>query len=201
MRSMETACLLDEPAVSDEELMAGIARGDSQALADLYDRYNSILRALVFRVVHDEAESDDLLQEVFLQLWNQAHLFSAKKGKPLGWIVTLTRRRAIDRLRKRQAYGRAKERFELQADSQPTAWVRNGIDDGIFADEVREILCEKLDALPPLQRKAIELAYYRGMSQREIAAHTNTPLGTIKTRLELGLRKLADSLRGLEDKL
>jgi RNA polymerase sigma-70 factor (ECF subfamily) len=198
---MEAACLLDEPAVSDEELMASIAEGDSQALSDLYDRYNSILRALVFRVVHDEAESDDLLQEVFLQLWNQAHLYSAKKGKPLGWIVTLTRRRAIDRLRKRQAYGRAKERFEMQAEVPQVGWVRSGLEDGIFADEVREILCEKLDALPPFQRQAIELAYYRGMSQRAIAAHTNTPLGTIKTRLELGLRKLADSLRGLEDKL
>src|SRR5437867_379188 len=95
--------------LSDETLMRKIVRHKPDALAELYDRYSGILKAVIMRVIHDEAEAEDLLQEIFLQIWQQAGHYSAEKGKPLGWIVTLTRRRAIDRLRKRQAYTRATE--------------------------------------------------------------------------------------------
>jgi RNA polymerase sigma factor (sigma-70 family) len=84
--------------------MKGIQAGDPDALSQLYDRYNGILKALILRVIHNEAEADDLLQEIFMEIWNQAKNFSEQKGKPLGWMVTLARRRAIDGLRKKQAY-------------------------------------------------------------------------------------------------
>ena len=191
----------EEGGISDEALMSAIARGSSASLATLYDRYSSILKALIIRVVHDDAEADDLLQEVFLQVWQQAQNYSSDKGKPLGWIVTLTRRRAIDRLRKRQAYCRAKDRFEVTTDRQPEAWVHNRIEDDIYREDMRTFLNAKIEALPPYQRQAIEMAFFRGMSQREIAIATGTPLGTIKTRLELGLRKLSESVRGIKHKI
>src|SRR5437762_1408744 len=97
-------------AATDLELMHAIQKRDPEALSQLYDRYNGILKALILRVIHNEAEADDLLQEIFMEIWNQSKNFSAQKGKPLGWMVTLARRRAIDGLRKKQAYARAEER-------------------------------------------------------------------------------------------
>ncbi len=199
------ACVLPQPepstAIEDAALMRAIADRDPEALSTLYDRYGGILKALVIRVIHDEAEADDLLQEIFMQIWKQAKNYSQKKGQALGWIVTLTRRRAIDRLRKRQAYHRVTERLELETEHQPDAWIHNRIDDDILQDDLRQFLRRRIEALPALQRQAIDLAFFKGMSQREIAIFTNTPLGTIKTRLELGLRKLYDSVRGLRDKI
>ena len=196
-----SAPAVEQGALSDEALMQAIAHGNPAALSTLYDRYASILKALTIRVVHDEAEADDLLQEVFMQVWQQAKNYSSDKGKPLGWIVTLTRRRAIDRLRKRQAYCRAKDRFEVTTDRQPESWVHNRIEDDIHLEDMRAFLKVKIDALPPFQRQAIEMAFFKGMSQREIALATATPLGTIKTRLELGLRKLSESIRGIRHKI
>src|SRR5690242_16663182 len=94
---------------SDLDLMLGIQAEDADALSQLYDRYNGIIKALILRVIHNESEADDLLQEVFMEIWRQAKNFSSEKGKPLGWMVTLARRRAIDTLRKKQAYTRATE--------------------------------------------------------------------------------------------
>lgn len=191
----------EEGVISDEALMRSIAQGNAASLSALYDRYSSILKALIIRVVHDDAEADDLLQEVFLQVWQQAKNYSSDKGKPLGWIVTLTRRRAIDRLRKRQAYCRAKDRFEVTVERQPESWVHNRIEDDISLEDMRTFLNSRIGLLPPFQRQAIELAFFQGMSQREIAIATDTPLGTIKTRLELGLRKLSESIRGIRHKI
>ena len=103
---------LEPGAPSDLDLMRRIQMEEPDALALLYDRYNGILKALILRVIHNEAEADDLLQEIFMEIWNQARNFSAQKGKPLGWMVTLARRRAIDGLRKKQAYSRAGERLQ-----------------------------------------------------------------------------------------
>ena len=116
---------------TDLELMAGIQNEDPEALSQLYDRYNGIIKALILRVVHNEAEADDLLQEIFMELWNQAKNFSAQKGKPLGWMVTLARRRAIDGLRKKQAYQRAGERLLNETEQQPDAWVHNSTEEEI----------------------------------------------------------------------
>src|SRR6202166_3028992 len=116
-------------APSDVDLMLGIQSGDADALSQLYDRYNGIMKALILRIIRNDTEADDLLQEVFMEIWNQAKNFSAEKGKPLGWMVTLTRRRAIDGLRKKQAYARAEERFQAEPEQQPLAWVQNVTED------------------------------------------------------------------------
>ena len=196
-----SAPLLEPGAPSDLELMQGIQRGDPDALSELYDRYNGIIKALILRVIHNEAEADDLLQEIFMEIWNQAKNFSAQKGKPLGWMVTLARRRAIDGLRKKQAYARAEERLQSETEQQPEAWVHNTTETEISRGDTRELIRKVIDSLPLAQQQAVELAFFQGMSQREIAAKTNTPLGTVKTRLELGLKKIYDGLKELRDEL
>jgi RNA polymerase sigma-70 factor (ECF subfamily) len=186
---------------TDLELMHRIQQEDPEALSILYDRYNGIIKALILRVVHNEAEADDLLQEIFMELWNQAKNFSAQKGKPLGWMVTLARRRAIDGLRKKQAYMRAGERLQNETEQQPDAWVHNSTEEEINFSDTRILVRKVINSLPAAQQQAVELAFFRGMSQREIAANTNTPLGTVKTRLELGLKKIYDGLKELKDEL
>jgi len=200
-RGRPLAPQLEPGAPSDLELMQGIQAEDPEALSQLYDRYNGILKALILRVVHNEAEAEDLLQEIFMEIWNQAKNFSAQKGKPLGWMVTLARRRAIDGLRKKQAYNRAEERLQAETEQQPDAWVHNTTQEEITFSDTRAIVRRVINSLPPAQQQAIELAFFRGMSQREIAANTNTPLGTVKTRLELGLKKIYDGLKELKDEL
>jgi len=186
-------------APSDVDLMLGIQAGDADALSQLYDRYNGILKALILRIIHSETEADDLLQEVFMEIWNQAKNFSAEKGKPLGWMVTLARRRAIDALRKKQAYARAEEGLKAQPEQQPDAWVRNVTQDEIHRGDTRALMAKVMSSLPEAQRQVIEFAFFQGMSQREIASNTNIPLGTVKTRLELGLKKIYDGLKELKD--
>ncbi|MHA3775674.1 sigma-70 family RNA polymerase sigma factor [Verrucomicrobiota bacterium sgz303538] len=194
----ETAAALE---ISDEDLMSGIQERDPEALSALFDRYSSVLKALVMRIIHNEAEAEDLLMEIYMEIWHHAPNYSPEKGKPLGWMVTLTRRRAIDRLRKRQSYARAEERFQHETEAQPDAWVNNTVDNDIERHDLHEVLERIIASLPPAQQQAIDLAFYKGMSQREIAAYTNIPLGTIKTRLELGLKKIADGLKGLRHEL
>jgi RNA polymerase sigma-70 factor (ECF subfamily) len=196
-----SAPLLEPGAPSDLELMQGIQQGEPDALSELYDRYNGIIKALILRVIHNEAEADDLLQEIFMEIWNQAKNFSAQKGKPLGWMVTLARRRAIDGLRKKQAYARAEERLQSETEHQPEAWVHNTTETEISRGDTRELIRKVIDSLPLPQQQAVELAFFQGMSQREIAAKTNTPLGTVKTRLELGLKKIYDGLKELRHEL
>lgn len=188
-------------AVTDEALMKSITERHQPALQELYGRYSKTLKAVIAHVVHEEAEADDVLQEIFLQIWREAHNYSPNAGKPLGWVVTLARRRAIDRLRRRQAYGRAIDRFESHIEQQPNAWVNNRIEGDIDRADIRRFLDRQLSLLPAYQREAVELSFFEGLSHREISAATGTPLGTVKTRLELGLRKLSNGVKPLRNKV
>ena len=200
-KPLAAAVELEPGLPSDVDLMLGIQSGDADALSQLYDRYNGIVKALILRIIRNDTEADDLLQEVFMEIWNQAKNFSAEKGKPLGWMVTLTRRRAIDALRKKQAYNRAEERLQAEPEQQPLAWVQNTTEMEIRAGDTRVLMAKVINSLPEAQQQVIELAFFQGMSQREIASHTNIPLGTVKTRLELGLKKIYDGLKDLKDEL
>lgn len=180
---------------SDELLMDAVHRRQHSALQTLYRRYGTKLKAVIFRVLQDEAEADDVLQETLLQVWREAEHYSAKLGKPLGWMITIARRRAIDRARRRQAYARARERFESYVAHEPRSWLHDRVDSDTTGSDLRHFLVKELQRLPEYQREAIELSFFEGLSHREIAARTKTPLGTIKTRLELGLRKLTTCVR------
>jgi len=194
---------LDEPGVSsasDEALMKAISRRRYDALAELYDRHGKRLRATIDGVVHEEADADDVLQEIFVQIWDEAVRYSPKAGKPLGWMVTIARRRAIDRLRRRQAYSRVRERYQERVTHEASNLPRQA-DDVFMLNDLRHFLNGCMRVLPRLQREAVELAFFKGLSHREIAAATRAPLGTVKTRLELGLQKLTHALRPLRHKV
>lgn len=195
--------VLDRPGVSlvpDEALMKDISRRHNAALTELYGRHRQRLKTTIDSVVHEEADADDVLQETLLQVWNEADHYSPKVGKPLGWLVTIARRRAIDRLRTRQAYFRALERYSKQLEQQPRNPRREAFDPFVRSD-LRHFLKKCMRTLPLFQREAVELAFFKGLSQREIATATHTPLGTVKTRLELGLKKLTHAIRPLHDKI
>jgi RNA polymerase sigma-70 factor (ECF subfamily) len=191
----------DGSFICDEMLMQEITQRRQHALKELYSRYARSLRALIGSVVHEESEADDVLQESFLQIWREAHHYSPKAGKPLGWVITIARRRAIDRVRRRDSYRRAKQRFEDEIKPQAQTVRSGGADADVTQSDLRRFLGRQMQTLPPVQREAVELAYFSGLSQREIAATTNTPLGTVKTRLQLGLRKLTQCVRPLRHKI
>jgi RNA polymerase sigma-70 factor (ECF subfamily) len=180
--------------------MRDISRQRHDSLAELYGRHAQRLRATIDGVVHEEAETDDILQEILLQIWKEADRYSPTAGKPLGWIVTIARRRAIDRLRRRRAYSRARERYEKRLGEQRLNPRREAYDPFILND-LRHFLQKCMRTLPRLQREAVELAFFKGLSHSEIAVATKAPLGTVKTRLELGLQKLTHVLGPLRHKV
>ena len=140
-------------------------------------------------MINNDHDVDDLEQECLLEVWRHAANYRVEKGNALGWIVTLVRRRTIDRIRRKTAYGRAQDRFREES-TAVCEGMHTGADEVVAQGDRAEAVTRLLAHLPPAQQEVVQLAYYRGLSQREIAAQTGIPLGTIKTRLELGLRKL-----------
>ena len=182
---------------SDELLMRAVQGRNGTALEFLYRRHSSLLRAVIFRAVHQDADADDVLQEVFIEIWNRADSFAPEKGRALGWMITLARRRAIDRIRRNQAYQRSSDRAELELATTVETRPRNRAEEELNSAETREVIAEILNRLPENQRQAVELAFFRGLSQRQIAAETGIPVGTLKTRLQLALAKIERALKGV----
>ena len=181
---------------TDEQLMAAIKERREEALAALYRRHTPLLRTIIARVVNNDSDVDDLLQEIFVEIWNRIGSYEEAKGKALGWIVTLARRRAIDRVRRKQAYSRAEERLRENTLHIADA-MHPSTDSEAMHGDTAEIFQRILTTLPAAQREAVQLAYYSGLSQRDIARRTGIPLGTIKTRLELAVRKLRAGILAL----
>jgi RNA polymerase sigma factor (sigma-70 family) len=180
------------------ELVERMADGDTQALGILYDRYSSMLLALAARILHDGGAAEDILQEVFWQAWRQAERYDPSRSSVSTWLVLLTRSRAIDRLRSRQV----KERTiaAVREEAPPTHTSPAGVGD-VLMQERRRRLREEMERLPKEQREVLQLAFFAGLTQREIAARTDTPLGTVKTRSLLGLKKLRKALRDQMEEL
>ncbi len=198
---MNTTDTIDHTA-EDIELMRRLQRRDSRALQELYDRHRGILTSVIYRVLNDSAETEDVLQEVLMQVWSRADTYSPRKGKPLSWLTTVAKRRAIDRIRQRCAYTRATDRFKDDAESPTETETEIELaETAVERSDMRKFLGGLMDALPEAQRTALELAFFRSMSQREIAAKTDTPLGTVKTRIELGLRKLTQAVGPMRQKI
>jgi RNA polymerase sigma-70 factor (ECF subfamily) len=176
----------------DAELLHAIARGDESALAALYDRYHSILLGLLLRILHSRVEAEDVLQEVFLQIWQRAANFDEARGRAFTWMVTLARSRAIDRLRALQSRQRADDTAFLR--DAPDS-VGDAVEDVHHAEQ-REIVRAALAEIPEEQRRTLLLAYFEGLTQSEIAEQLGQPLGTVKTRMRSGMSKLRDLLGG-----
>jgi RNA polymerase sigma-70 factor (ECF subfamily) len=166
---------------NDAALIAGIHSGDESAMAQLYDRYSSIVYAVALRVLGDTGAAEDVLQDVFMQLWRRPESFDSSRGQMGAWLSVIARHRAIDLLRKRVPETDVTE-IVVSVDSD----LDNVADRSRALDKVRGALA----AMPEQQRSALELAYFQGMTHSEIAKKTGEPLGTIKTRIRAGLLAL-----------
>jgi RNA polymerase sigma-70 factor (ECF subfamily) len=178
--------------LSDEALVALLARSEQSALAELYDRYGRIAYGLALRVLRDEALAEDAVQEGFLAVWRTAARFMPERGKASTWILTLVHRRAVDVVRReerRRADSLEHTPEQGGGDVHEDAWLRLQ----------RERVQEALKQLPDPQREALELAYYGGFSQSEIADMLDTPIGTVKGRMRLGMEKMRAHLAGVTE--
>jgi RNA polymerase sigma-70 factor (ECF subfamily) len=180
------------PEQNDRELLARIAQRDTAAFAQLYDQFSRILFSIAHQILRDPAQAEDVLQEVFLQVWNRASDFDPELGKPLTWVVTLTRNRAIDRLRAAKRTDRlleaATEEAQARSDDAPDSAT------ALMQLEAATRIRNALAQLPKQQRQAIELAFFRGLTQTEIASALKEPLGTIKARIRRGMLQLRQFL-------
>ena len=185
-------------SVETTTLLPAVARGDLAAFEELYDRYSPTLYALLLRILSNPDDAQEVLQESFVKVWSNASSYDAARGSEAAFLISIARSRGIDRLRSRKIRG-DRENDAGREISVVSSFVvnRTGADDAIQSQEriaVRGALAE----LPDAQRMALELAYFEGMSQSEIAAKRSEPLGTIKTRMQLGMKKLRERLRAFQ---
>ena len=181
----------ESPSGEDAILVLQIAQRDTAALGKLYDQYAPLLLALARRVLRDVQAAEEVLQEVFLQVWNQAHRYELERSSVSTWLVLLTRSRAIDRLRSRQSRERTLNALETQ---RPPSHTSATATKTVLKGQRRQRLEKEMEALPAEQRRVLELAFYSGLSQTEIAAEIDIPLGTVKTRTLLAMKKLRKAL-------
>lgn len=178
----------------DADLFTLIAKGDRRAFGQLYDRSSAVLFTLSLKMLGDREEADDLLQEIYTEVWRKSVRYDERRGSPMAWLITLTRSRGIDRIRARASRGHG---------------ITESIEDATIADtqghdpipfdqqadaEMRALVMKALVELPAAQRQALELSYYEGLSHSEIAERLKEPVGTIKTRIKLGMSKLKTAL-------
>jgi RNA polymerase sigma-70 factor, ECF subfamily len=189
---METETISTSELRTDAELVQAAGRGESDAIREIANRYEPSLRNAIQNVLHDDGETDDVLNDVFLQLWDQADRFNPAKGLH-GFLVTIARRRALDRLRRRLAYRRATDRFEIELKTTYPDSMRM-YDFQPANSDLAEILQGVIGNLPIPQQEVVHLAFFEGLSQREIAARKSIALGTVKTRLQLAQKKLFNQL-------
>jgi len=183
-----------QPTTTDDaRLLQLIAGRDREAFSQLYDRYSGILYSTILRVLNNPDEAADVLQEVFVQIWDKAGSYDPGLGKPFNWALTLARNRAIDRLRSlRRRYSFIEEiTNEMESEGRAAA----AGPDEVFTQEQAALIRSAVATLPLEQRQAIEMAFLGGLTQNEIAASLNQPLGTIKARIRRGMLKLRDDLK------
>lgn len=183
-----------ESRIRDQELISvvqRIAKGDQAALAALYDSTNRLAYGLILRVLGDASSAEEVLLDVYTQIWRQAANYDIGRGSPLAWLMTIARTRAIDRLRSGWQDRQRKEPLDLLNDKETGA---ASPEEATVASERQKFVRQALSSLSPEQREVIELAYYAGLSHSEIATKLNQPLGTVKTRTRLGMMKLREAL-------
>lgn len=196
---MQDAPPAGQPTVAnaDAALLRRMAAGDESALGALYDRWSPLVHSVVMRIASDPGDAEELVEETFLQAWRQAGSYQDARGGVATWLAVMARSRALDRVRlaghRRAAAAEPLEAAEGAGGSDPTPL------DAAEVAETRQIVRAALDRLPADQRATLEMAYFRGLSQSEIAEATGQPLGTVKTRCRLGLQKLREALSVLGD--
>ena len=180
-------------AAVDYAALERMARGDHEALAELYDRHGRLVFSLALRILRDQSDAEDIVQDVFSQAWRQSSRYEPSRGNPVAWLLNLTRSRAIDRLRGRRARpdttAADPATLDLPDHAQP-------VDEQLAVTHQAARIRAAVDELSVLQRVAIELAFYEGLTHVEIADRLELPLGTVKTRIRQGLLKLKERLAG-----
>ncbi len=180
--------------LSDVDLIGRASEGDARALEVLYERYSRVVYSFALRIVGDPQLAEEVLQEVFFRAWQQGSAFKSARGSFITWLLSITHNMAIDEVRKRR---RRPQKADAEEPETVLAAVPDAgldVEDEVWLSSLRETIGIALEQLPPPQRTAIELAYFQGLTQREIAATLDEPLGTIKTRMRLGLQKLREHL-------
>jgi RNA polymerase sigma-70 factor, ECF subfamily len=181
MGTIENPGMPSSGASDDMRLIARIRVGEPGAMSELYDRYSSVVYGVALRVLQDAAAAEDVLQDIFLQLWRKPDAFDSSRGSLVAWLAVIARHRAIDRLRQRRPETDIEE-VVIAGGSD----LRDETERSLVIEKVRAVLGE----MNPDQRKALELAYFQGLTHSEIAEKTGEPLGTIKTRIRSGLQAL-----------
>lgn len=184
----------DSQLESELALFRRVAQGDREGFEELYDRFSGVLFSIAYRVLNNQEAAEDVLQDAFLQIWEKAPLYDPSRGKPMTWAMTLTRNKAIDRLRSTQ------RRRRLQDDVQRESETFEQFDDrsafeAVATGETNQLVQDAVRKLSPDQREAIELAFFSSLTQAEIAERLDEPLGTIKARIRRGMLRLRELLR------
>jgi RNA polymerase sigma-70 factor (ECF subfamily) len=169
--------------------LSAIAGGDKTALRVLYERHAGLLFSLALKILGNRSDAEDVLQETFLQVWKSAGSYDDKRSKPLSWLVLLARSRGIDRLRSRQSYGRVTEAVQAIEPEMPPSPTQQAA-----SSEAQTLVRQALSSLPPEQRTPVEMAYFGGLTQAEIAQRLGQPLGTVKTRMRAAMMRLREQL-------
>ena len=193
-RSMDTASQLAASAI-DPKLVARVAKGEDQALSQLYDQSSTVLFSLALRILGNREEAADVLQEIYLDVWRKIVRYDVGRGTPIAWLITLTRSRAIDRLRTRGP--RPLRQISPSVDDARTSHIddRNTEPFDSRTDQtLRQLIREAWANLPQMQQQAVELAYYEGVPDTEIAARLNQPVEEVKTCIALGMSHLREAL-------
>ena len=173
----------------DIQLIQRIAERDSAAFQTFYRKYSGLMFAAISNVLNDHHDTEDVMQEVLVQLWNKAHLYEPRKGKPLTWLTTMARNRAIDRIRSKQRRSRLNDDFESENKKLQFEFQESGHE--ILEEKERDSIVQRaVSKLNEDQRQAIHLAYFSGLTQAEVAERLSEPLGTIKARIRRGVSRL-----------
>ena len=175
------------------QLMEGIAARDASSFDELCSTVRGILTATIYKVLNNREDSEDVCQEVLAKIWERGNLFDQSKGRPLTWLRTLARNRAIDRLRSKQRRADLNERFRGEMDT-PSNRLSRSLPDIVCTKEHASIVRDAVIQLSPEQQQVLELAYFRGLTQSEIANRLDQPLGTVKARIRRGVKCLRDSV-------
>ena len=185
---------VDLSAVSDADLITLVTRGDQDALEVLYERYSRAVYSFSLRIVGDAQVAEEILQEVFVRVWQQGGSFQAARGSLITWLLSITHNLSIDEVRRRKRRPQKADAEEPETILASLPDEGSDVEEEVWLSSLRVSIQDALQQLPAAQREAIELAYFQGLTQREIAEVLGEPLGTIKTRMRLGMLKLREQL-------
>jgi RNA polymerase sigma-70 factor (ECF subfamily) len=184
----------DLSTVSDADLITLVTRGDQDALGTLYERYSRAVYSFSLRIVGDAQVAEEILQEVFVRVWQQGGSFQAARGSLITWLLSITHNLSIDEVRRRKRRPQKADAEEPETILASLPDEGSDVEEEVWLSSLRVSIQDALQQLPAAQREAIELAYFQGLTQREIAEVLGEPLGTIKTRMRLGMLKLREQL-------